>query len=329
MKKHITLIALLVAGSALVNARTDYNQSVTITENVSDSYGFFIDYPTSPGNVSTTRGNVVVNFAEGVSLKAPYSFTIYGTGSSANFLGNNTIEAGTISVMGGAGETGASLTAVNSTINASSISLREGGTGITLTNCTTTIAGKMVINTDSTLIVSGGSFVAEEFSQTGAASKETVADVKILNGASFKLTETESYAHNQAFNIYVDSTSTFDTAQKSAYYGKLTFEAGAAVKLSENSTITEVALVVDDVSQVEDIGACFENIKLGDQALNLVLSTEQFTSILDKKTGTEYAVTKEADGSFKLGSPIPEPSAFGLLAGLAALAFVGARRRRG
>ena len=327
MNKIFLTTLILTSITSLALARKDYYSSTTITSDVYDSYGVMVDYPSSAGNVSTTKGNVVIDFAEGVSLETG-RFTIYGTGSSVNFLGNNNIKVSNLSIMGGAGTTGASFTAVNSTIIADQITLREGGTSITLTDCSTTVNGKMAINPNSTLTINGGTFIAAEFSQTGAAYKENVADVNIINGAKFTLTETESYAHNNAFNIYVDSTSTFDSTQKSGFYGTLTFEAGATVDLAGDSTITDVKLIVDDITQAGDISSYFETITMAGVELDSVLTSENFSTIVDKSTGKEYAIDTDVSGNFVVGSEIPEPSTYAMIFGALALAFVVYRRRK-
>lgn len=327
MKKIFLTTLILTSITTLTFARKDYNSSDTIGSDVFDDYGVMVDYPSSPGNTSTTKGNVVINFAEGVSLETG-RFTIYGTGSSANFLGNNNIKVSNLSIMGGAGATGASFTAVDSVIIADEINLREGGTSITLTDCSTTVNGKMVLNPYSTLTINGGTFIAAEFSQTGAHYKENIADVNIINGAKFTLTETESYAHNNGFNIYVDSTSTFDSTQKSGFYGTLTFEAGATVDLARDSTITDFILVVDDITQAGDVSSYFETITMAGIELDSVLTSENFSTIVDKSTGKEYAVDTDASGNFVVGSQIPEQSTYAAIFGTIALGFVAYRRRK-
>lgn len=69
MNKIFLTTLILTSITSLALARKDYYSSTTITSDVYDSYGVMVDYPSSAGNVSTTKGNVVIDFAEGVSLE--------------------------------------------------------------------------------------------------------------------------------------------------------------------------------------------------------------------------------------------------------------------
>ena len=107
-KKSIVFFASSLTLFSLALARTDYNESVSVTSDISDNW-VCVDYPQSSGSMSTTRGNVIVNVEENVSITADY-LNVYGTGSSIKFLGNNQVNAGNISIFGGADKSkGASM----------------------------------------------------------------------------------------------------------------------------------------------------------------------------------------------------------------------------
>ncbi|MBO5782331.1 MAG: hypothetical protein J6R08_07745 [Opitutales bacterium] len=143
-KKSIIFFASTLTLVSLASARIEYNESTSVPSDISDSW-IVVDYPKSGGNMSSTRGNIVVRVENNVSVTADY-LNAYGTNSSLVFLGNNQVNAGSISIFGGAGQTGASMEFYNSTINATSINLREGNSSLLLKDSQTTVSGKLNIN---------------------------------------------------------------------------------------------------------------------------------------------------------------------------------------
>ncbi len=310
-----TLIASVLLTSVCAStsfARTEYTVNTLVTSDVTDSW-VVVDYPTMAGNMSTTRGNVVVTVENGVSVKAEH-LNVYGTGSSLVFLGNNQVNVGSIALFGGAGSTGSSIEFHNSKV---------------------TVSGKITINTGTKLVIDGGSFAADSFSQTGASSIDTCADIKVVNGANLTLNgEGKSYA-KQSHNIYVDSTSSFTSTAQDSFYGSLTVEAGATVSLVESSKaeFENITLVLDDTiagsgSELDLSG--FNNIKIGEETI--VLSSLSENLVVQDKNGQQYQVSFDESGSCStgeyIGTAVPEPSTYAMIFGVLSLGFAMYRRRK-
>ena len=325
-KKSIIFFASTLTLFSLASARIEYNESASVASDISDSW-IVVDYPKSAGSMSSTRGNVVVRVENNVSATADY-LNAYGTNSSLVFLGNNQVNAGSISIFGGAGQTGASMEFYNSTINADSINLREGGTSLLLKDSQTTVSGKLNINSGANLIIDGGSFSANSFSQVGTYSKDNSADIKILNGGSFILNGDGVSYSKQGHNIYVDATSSFTSSNKDSFYGKLTFEAGANVSLANGISLenTSFELVIDDISTLQDkeLNEYFETITLAGNSIENLLTSENLT-VLDKESGISFDVSISDSGIITL---VPEPSTYAAIFGALALAFAAYRRRK-
>lgn len=326
LKKSIVFFASSLTLFSLALARTDYNESVSVTSDISDNW-VCVDYPQSSGNMSTTRGNVIVNIEKNVSVTADY-LNVYGTGSSIKFLGNNQVNAGSISIFGGAGATGASMEFYNSTINAASINLREGSPSLLLQDCQTTVTGNLLINTGANIVIDGGSIVADSFSQIGASSKDTSADIKILNGGTLALNGQGASYYKNGYNIYVDSTSSFTSSSQCSYYGTIAFEAGANISLGSGISLSNASfeLVLDDISTLQDkeLNEYFETVTLSGSSIENLLSSENLT-VLDKMSGISFEVSVSDSGIITL---VPEPSTYAAIIGALALAFAAYRRRK-
>ena len=158
-KKSIVFFASSLTLFSLASARTEYNENGSVGSDINDNW-VVVDYPKSAGSMSTTRGNVIVNVEENVSITADY-LNVYGTGSSIKFLGNNQVNAGNISIFGGADKSkGASMEFYNSTVNTSQINLREDATSLILKDSQVTISGKLVVNTNSSIVIDGEALLA-------------------------------------------------------------------------------------------------------------------------------------------------------------------------
>lgn len=325
-KKSIILLVSSLTWLSLVSARTEYSESVSVNSDINDSW-VVVDYPASAGNVSTTRGNVVVSVEKNVSVTADY-LNVYGTGSSIVFLGNNEVNAGSISLFGGAGAKGSSIEFYNSTITADQINLRDSGTSLLVKNSHATISGKLLVNTGAEIVVDGGSIAADSFSQTGTSSKDTSADIKILNGGSLILNGEGVFYAKQGHNIYVDSTSSFTSSSAESYYGTLTFEAGANISLSSGISLanTSFELVVDDISSMTDkeLNSYFETITLAGNSIENLITSENL-KVYDKTSGISFDVSVSDSGIINV---VPEPSTYAMILGAIALAFAAYRRRK-
>ena len=326
-KKSIVFFASSLTLFSLASARTEYNENGSVGSDINDNW-VVVDYPKSAGSMSTTRGNVIVNVEENVSITADY-LNVYGTGSSIKFLGNNQVNAGNISIFGGADKSkGASMEFYNSTVNTSQINLREDATSLILKDSQVTISGKLVVNTNSSIVIDGGSLTCDIFSQTGAYSKETKADIKIINGAALKLNGQGNGAYQNGYNIYVDSESSFNATAIANYYGKLTFEAGAEVSFAKGNKLENMSfeLVIDDVStlQEKELNEYFETITLAGNSIENLLTSENLT-VLDKMSGISFEVSVSDSGIITL---VPEPSTYAAIFGAVVLAFAAYRRRK-
>ena len=126
-----------------------------------------------------------------------------------------------------------------------------------------------------------------------------------------------------AAKITVDSTLTG---------GAVVLESGASLVVSEGVTLT----LSDDVEFVlaEDIADISEALILNENATIVMdgytdaTATEAFTKLFKSQGGGNANFTAPETLNVKGNIPIPEPSMFGLLSGLGALALVGMRRRK-
>ncbi len=332
LKKLVASVLLTSVCASTSFARIEYSESTTVTDNISDNW-VFVDYPTMAGNMSTTRGNVVVTVEKEVSVTASY-LNVYGTGSSLVFLGNKQVNIGQISIYGGAGSTGASMEFYNSTINAGSIYLREGGTSLLVKDSTVTVSGKLNLNPDAKIIIDGGSIIASSFSQIGSDSYVTTADIRVLNKGSFVMSGGSGNAHEH--NIYVDSTSSFTSTNKDTYGGTLTVEVGAEVTFAADSktSFESVTLILDYV--IEDTGSelnlsGFNNIKMGEETVTFASLSENV--IVQGTNGDQYEMlydetTKSYSAGEYIGTVVPEPSTYAMIFGALSLGFAMYRRRK-
>lgn len=135
--KKITIAFALLGFVFQSFARTQYNENTLVDSDVSDSQ-IIVD--------SSSRGNVKVSVAENVSLTGN-SLSIYGENSSMEFLGNNEINVGNISVYKGAN------------ITASSIYLQEEDASLFFKDCQTPINGQLTFLEETKLTIDGGSFL--------------------------------------------------------------------------------------------------------------------------------------------------------------------------
>ncbi len=312
MKKVISAKSLFASVSlltlcALVSfARIDFTASTTVTSDLNDSWGIVVDYPKQAGNISTTRGDVVVTVGKGVAVTASNSLNVYGSGSSIVFLGNNQINVSQIQIYGGASTTGASMEFYNSTINATDIYVRAAGASLCLKDSNVTLNGKLNFTTGATLVIDGGSITADSFSQIGVSSKNTCADIKLLNGAKLDLTGVgKSYAM-QSHNIYVDSTSSFTSTAQDHYYGEISVESDSTVSFSANSKVENLKFVLkDDV--VSSTGSeldlsAFDNVKIGTDSVLLSSITD---IIVQDKNKQQYEMYFDQDSnSYRAGASI-------------------------
>ena len=311
--KEITIAFALFGFVFQSFARTQYNENTLVDSDVSDSQ-IIVD--------SSSRGNVKVSVAENVSLTGN-SLSIYGENSSMEFLGNNEINVGNISVY-----KGASINAHKANITASSIYLQEEGASLFFKDCQTTINGQLTFLEETKLTIDGGSFFAQGFTWRDIFSSEKHAEINVLNGGNLEIANGGWFQRGNKFDIYVDSTSSFTNSSRTKFSGKLSFEAGAEVSFSNLSNIDDMyfEFVVDDISAFQDkeLNEYFETITLAGSSIENLLTSENLT-VFDKSTNMTYNIRISDSGTITI---IPEPSTYAAVFGAAMLVFAAYRRRR-
>lgn len=195
---------------------------------------------------------------------------------------------------------GMSVMSVNSSlIHPVNITLRNG-----------TLSGK---------IDTSGSTGAVNIDLQMGSSAESLT-TRIAAGTSFVLSLNTTLEFNNMFSgtgALVWNLSTDDVANKNVLIsgsGKVDFAAGATIVLNFESEAALEAVVNNNAS--------FQ--LFGDGVTATGLSNASWTvQVAGKETGRTLSVNENG-----VATVVPEPSAFGLLAGLGALALVASRRRR-
>ena len=315
MNIYIKKFAILLALANFIQsgfARTQYNENTLVGNDVDDNQ-IIVD--------SNSKGNVKVLVAENVSLSGN-SLSVYGADSQMEFLGGNKINLGNISIYGGA-----NISARSASIKADNVYLEETGASLFLKDCSVSVNGILGIKDGTSFTIDGGDFSAKYFTPLSGILFKPSAEIKVLNEGSLNLTENGLIQLNN-YNIYVDGSSSFSSASRTVFSGKLSFEEGANISFSNTSNIGNMSFefVVDDISVFQDkeLNEYFETITLAGSSIENLITSENLT-VYDKSTNMAYNIRISDSGKITV---IPEPSACAAIFGALALAFAAWRARK-
>ena len=291
MKKHITIAALLAAGTALSGAAV---QTATWT-------GAAGTYTVAQASAASNWGNQTLTWN---STRDPLAYT-FDCGGSVTIGSNDDAWQGMYTSDGG------SWTVSNNT----NVTIFGANVRTWTGNITVAAGSSLTINNsslqlkDGTYNIDGALTIGWDIKFDGAAGPQTFA----LGSAGTLTTNSRLYTdgHEIKFTGTVDlgSGSTYVLSQRTLFAGKS--------KINGDSTTAEniTALFNDSIT------AEFDGLSTYDDSLDADALTAE-------DAGKYFLSTDGTNIVLNYVSAIPEPSAFGLLAGLGALALVASRRRR-
>ncbi len=313
------------------------------------------------GGITATGKTVTINgtgTGQAVSLTGTTSFTggswvinnaIFNMNTGFKGDGTTTVTIGT-----GSGDSGLTLSSAT-LVAANTITVSSGGTSRILRNASgTTTTGSIVLDgevtavnasgatfnlagaTGATITGTGGINVA---TATGSGGAVTIAGAashtgtNTVTGGNFTVSATGSL---NGSSTVINTGRTFTTADNSSY----TFDVGAN---GVNDSITGVGtanlngdfvfnLSLADTTAgnswlIVDVGTLTESFTGTFFVANAgAVETANVWSFTNAGTLYEFS---ELTGRLTISSPVPEPSTYATLAGLAVLGFVSVRRRRG
>ena len=300
MKKYITVAALLAAGTAFANAiqTATWTGGVgtfdkTAAEDSSNWNGATIDW------TSSTPGN---GFA--------YTFNCGGSvtiGSSSDLWdGMYTSDDG-------------SWTVTNNT-NVTIYGRNEKN----WTGDITVAAGSSLTINNSSLLLKDGTYNIDGALTIGWDIKfDTAAGQQTFNLGSLGTLTTDSRLYT---NVSVGNVS---TPVNIKFTGTVDLGSGSTYVLSQRTLFDGNSKINGDATAEADITALFnDSITAEFAGLNTYDNSLNAGALTADDAGKYFLSTDGTDIVLNYVSAVPEPSAFGLLAGLGALALVASRRRR-
>ncbi len=291
MKKHITIAALLAAGTALSGAAV---QTATWT-------GVAGTYTVEQASAASNWNNETLTWNDS---RNPLAYT-FDCGGNVTIGSNDDAWQGMYTSDGGSwtvsNNTNVTIFGANARTWTGNITV-AAGSSLTINNSSLQLK-------DGTYDIGGALTIGWDIKFDGAAGLQTFA----LGSAGTLTTNSRLYTDGHEIK----------------FTGTVDLGAGSTYVLSQRTLFDGNSQINGDNTSAEDITALFNDS-----------ITAEFTglSTYDDSLGAD-ALTAEDAGKYFLStdgtnivlnyvSAVPEPSAFGLLAGLGALALVASRRRR-
>ena len=291
MKKHITIAALLAAGTALSGAAV---QTATWT-------GVAGTYTVEQASAASNWNNETLTWNDS---RNPLAYT-FDCGGSVTIGSNDDAWQGMYTSDGGSwtvsNNTNVTIFGANARTWTGNITV-AAGSSLTINNSSLQLK-------DGTYNIDGALTIGWDIKFDGAAGPQTFA----LGSAGTLTTNSRLYTdgHEIKFTGTVDlgSGSTYVLSQRTLFDGNSQIN-------GDSTTAENITALFNDSITAEFTGLSTYDDSLDADALTAADAGKYFLSTDGTNIVLNYV------------SAIPEPSAFGLLAGLGALALVASRRRR-
>ena len=291
MKKHITIAALLAAGTALSGAAV---QTATWT-------GGAGTYTVEQASAASNWNNQTLTWN---SSRDPLAYT-FDCGGSVTIGSNDDAWQGMYTSDGG------SWTVSNNT----NVTI-FGANNRTWTGDITVAAGSSLTINNSSLQLKDGTY------DIGGAL--TIGwDIKFDAGAGL-----QTFALGSAGTLTTNSR-LYTDGHEIKFTGTVDLGSGSTYVLSQRTLFDGYSQINGDNTSAEDITALFnDSITAEFTGLSTYDDSLDADALTAADAGKYFLSTDGTNIVLNYVSAVPEPSAFGLLAGLGALALVASRRRR-
>ena len=291
MKKHITIAALLAAGTALSGAAV---QTATWT-------GVAGTYTVAQASEASNWNNETLTWNDS---RNPLAYT-FDCGGSVTIGSNDDAWQGMYTSDGGSwtvsNNTNVTIFGANARTWTGDISV-AAGSSLTINNSSLQLK-------DGTYAIGGALTIGWDIKFDGAAGPQTFA----LGSAGTLTTNSRLYTDGHEIKF----TGTVDLGSGSTYV------------LSQRTLFDGYSQINGDNTSAEDITALFnKSITAEFTGLSTYDDSLDAAALTAEDAGKYFLSTDGTNIVLNYVSAIPEPSAFGLLAGLGALALVASRRRR-
>ena len=292
MKKYITLAALLAAGTMFANAGTP--QTLTWTGGTGT---FTVDEAKDAQNwngVTPTLGSTTT-----------YGIYTFNTGGEITIGSTSDLWTGMYT--------------------------SDGGSWNVSNDTKVTIYGANQSNWTGDIVVAAGSSLTINNSSLQLKDGDYRIDGDLTIGWDVKF---DGGAGVQTFNL--GESGTFSTGSRMytggktiVFSGTVDLGVGSSYILKERVLFDGASTINGDSTSIETISALFnDSITASFEGLETYDSSIDASTLTSADAGKYFLSTDGTNIVLKYVSAVPEPSAFGMLAGLGALALVASRRRR-